>query len=429
MAPLVTFRIVFGALVAASTMRFLALGWVEDHYLLTQVRFTYYGFGWVPVPPPWGIYALHGVLLTAAVGVALGAWYRWAAAAVFVSFTWIELLDLTYYLNHYYFVSLVAGLLVLVPAHVRFSVDAARQPALRATHVPAWCIGLFQWQLAIVYVTAGLMKINPDWLVRGLPLRIWLPAHDALPLIGPLLRLPATAYAFSWTGMLYDLTIVAWLLWRPTRPWAYATVILFHVLTGLLFQIGVFPVVMIGATLIFFPAETHEKWLTRLGMRATTDNRAAWQPKPLTRHLLAGFLVAHLTFQLLFPWRFVLYPNSMFWSEEGYRFGWRVMLMEKAGTATFYVQDTRTGREGVVDNREFLRDHQEKQLAMQPDMLLQYAHWLGRHYAAQGVYRPRVRAEVYVTLNARPSRLLLDPKVDLMQIEDGWEPKTWVTPW
>ncbi|MDV7400521.1 HTTM domain-containing protein, partial [Arthrospira platensis SPKY1] len=99
-------------------------------------------------------------------------------------------------------------------------------------------------------------------------------------------------------------------------------------------------------------------------------------------------MIAYLGFQLLFPWRYVLYPGNLFWTEEGYRFSWRVMLMEKAGTATFYVKDTRSGREGVVDNREFLNPHQEKQMAMQPDMILQFAHFLGRHYEEKGVYKP-----------------------------------------
>lgn len=144
---------------------------------------------------------------------------------------------------------------------------------------------------------------------------------------------------------------------------------------------------------------------------------------------LAVVLTLYFSFQLLFPWRYLLYEGNMFWNEEGYRFGWRVMLMEKAGTAIFYVKDSRTGREGVVDNAEFLNSHQEKQMAMQPDMILQYAHFLAGHYAAQGVHDPQVRAEVYVTLNGHPSRLLIDPTVNLANIKDGWAQKEWVLPW
>jgi hypothetical protein len=141
---------------------------------------------------------------------------------------------------------------------------------------------------------------------------------------------------------------------------------------------------------------------------------------------LKFFLLGYFTFQILFPWRFLFYPGNMFWTEQGYRFGWRVMLMEKAGTATFYVKDAKSGKEGIVDNAEFLNAHQEKQMAMQPDMILQYAHFLGIYYQKKGVENPQVRAEVYVTLNARPSKLLIDSSIDLMTIRDGWSNKEWI---
>lgn len=102
--------------------------------------------------------------------------------------------------------------------------------------------------------------------------------------------------------------------------------------------------------------------------------------------------------------------------------------MEKAGTATFYVKDGETGREGAVVNHEFLNPHQEKQMAMQPDLILQYAHLLKSHYAEQGMDDPKVRAEVRVTLNARPAQLLIDPNVDLTTKTDGWASKDWILP-
>jgi hypothetical protein len=62
-------------------------------------------------------------------------------------------------------------------------------------------------------------------------------------------------------------------------------------------------------------------------------------------------------------------------------------------------------------------------------MILQFAHFLGNHYKNKGVHEPEVRAEVYVTMNARKSELLIDPQVNLMNVEDGWAPKKWILPW
>lgn len=410
-----------------STLRFWYLGWIEEHYIDPAVTFKYFGFAWVQLLPPEGIYLLYALMLLSAIGVWLGFFYRISASVFFLTFTYAWLIDLTYYLNHYYFVSIAAFLLILVPAHRRFSIDCWRKPEIRQLQTARWCVAIFKWQIAIVYLYAGLAKINYDWLIAALPLRIWMPANDQLPVVGFLFRWAYMPWVFSWVGMLYDTTIVFWLSWRPTRLIAYLSVIIFHGLTGMMFQIGVFPIVMIGATWIFFSENFHERLLSFLERfrPAAPDGSTERTPRRIPSWILY-LLVLHFGFQLLFPWRYVLYPGNMFWTEEGYRFGWRVMLMEKAGTATFYVKDRATGREGMVFNEDFLTDHQEKQMAMQPDMILQYAHFLEDHYQEQGMTDPSVRAEVYVTLNAQPSRLLIDPHLDLTTVEDGWQSKDWI---
>ena len=121
-----------------------------------------------------------------------------------------------------------------------------------------------------------------------------------------------------------------------------------------------------------------------------------------------------------------MYRPDFFWHEEGYRFSWRVMLVEKAGTATFTVTDRITGNSGYVDNRQFLNAHQEKQMSFQPDMILQYAHMLHDHYEEQGMNDPIVTAEVWVTMNGEPSRLMVDPKRDLSRERLGWHENDWV---
>jgi hypothetical protein len=454
-APLVTLRVVVGAMLVFSTLRFWALGWIDDHYIRPIFHFKYFGFEWVEPLSATGMYAVHALLIVSSLCVMLGLFYRLAAAAQFLLFTYTELIDLTYYLNHYYFVSIVCGLLIFVPANRAYSLDVLRRPAIFQSKIPRWAIFIFQLQLGIVYFYAGLWKINYDWLVNALPLKIWVPANDQLPLVGWLFQQKITPYLFSWAGMLYDVTIVFWLAWARSRPWAYLTVIVFHTLTGLMFQIGVFPLVMMGATLIFFSGKWHERLFVMLktsvrskrssvGFDAPVEradpyrmtnveyakdaqplNFSTSQPKFIIHR--SSLITLFFIFQILFPWRYLLYPGSVFWTEEGYRFSWRVMLMEKAGTATFFVKDSKTGREGEVVNSEFLNPHQEKQMAMQPDMILQFAYFLKKHYEQRGVSNPVVRAEVYVTLNARPSKLLIDPNIDLTKIRDSWSHKTWIT--
>jgi hypothetical protein len=124
----------------------------------------------------------------------------------------------------------------------------------------------------------------------------------------------------------------------------------------------------------------------------------------------------------------MLYPGKLFWSEEGYRFSWRVMLMEKSGTAFFYVTDPKTGHSSEIINSRYLTHLQEKMMATQPDMLLQYAHYLADVYRQKGISDPVVTTQCYVTLNGSGSRLFIDSTVDLAKQEEGFAAKTWILP-
>ena len=138
----------------------------------------------------------------------------------------------------------MSGLLVVLPAHAIWSVDAWRRGAAPPPTVPAWTVNLLRFQIGVVYVFAGLAKINARLAARrAQPLRIWLAARsDTADHRSVCSRNSGSRYAFSWFGAAYDLTIVLLLSWRRTRPLAYATVIVFHVMTALLFPIGMFPV-------------------------------------------------------------------------------------------------------------------------------------------------------------------------------------------
>ena len=428
-APLAVFRVIFGGMMLASILRFILKGWVTELYVQPKIYFPYYGFEWVKPLGETGMYVLFGLMALSSLGIMLGLFYRWSAVLFFLSFTYVELIDKTNYLNHYYFVSIMALLMVLVPAHRHFSLDVLRRPHIWVSHVPRWAVLIFQLQLGLVYFYAGVAKLNPDWLLEAMPLRYWLPAHTNLPLIGPLLDKVWVAYLFCWFGAFYDLTIPFFLSWRKSRLLAYFTVVVFHVLTAVLFQIGMFPYIMMVSTLIFFPAGFHEKilnWFRSLG-KVSIPQQPAFA-KVTTQPLLLNLLALHFILQVLVPWRFMLYPDKLFWTEQGYRFSWRVMLMEKTGTAFFYVRDPRTGNEAEINNREYLTVAQEKQMATQPDMILQFAHMLRDDYERKGIPSPQVRAEVYVSMNGRGSKLLIDSGVNLAAEKESFLAKTWILP-
>ena len=280
---LAAFRIGFGLLVAFSSLRFLAKGWVDALYLAPENHLTYRWFGWVaPLPAPW--MHLHMVALAAlGICIALGYRHRLATALFIVGFAYTELIEASLYLNHYWFITLAAVLLLLLPAHHHWSLDAAAGRTAR--HTQAWVIWALRAQVGIVYVFAGIAKLNGDWLFHAQPLRLWLADRTHLPVIGSFLDEPLVAYAASWGSAAFDCTIVAWLLWRRSRPWAYAVLVVFHIATWLLFpKIGVFPWVMIFCALVFFSpdwprqlAKRVRVGLKRLGTANMQFGKSTWE--------------------------------------------------------------------------------------------------------------------------------------------------------
>jgi hypothetical protein len=437
-APLVIFRLLFGALAFFGTLRFLLKGWVSELYIQPKLYFGFYGFEWVkPLEGNW-MYLPFILMLIGALGILLGWFYKTSATVFFVAFTYIELLDKTNYLNHYYFFSLVAFILIWLPANARFSLDVHFKRIKIREIIPSYYVKILQFQLACVYVFAGIAKLNSDWLFSAEPLFTWLQSHRDMPILGTIFSQKWTAFAFSWFGCIYDLFIVFFLLNKRTRPFAYFFVIAFHLMTGWLFPIGVFPYVMICLTLIFFSTEFHERIVSRLESwfkikSSETDSIANLRPN---KNLYFASIL-FIFIQIIIPMRHLAYPGDLFWNEEGFRFSWRVMLMHKEGLATFYIHDKKTNGDIEIDNNKYLTKRQEEQMSTQPDMILQFAHFLKFEFQdttmkfGEKKYRiqnPSIHADVYVALNGRPSQKMIDKSIDLSKKEYNLQHRAWLEP-
>ena len=426
-APLIVYRIVFGFALAYSAIRMIVQDRIAFNYD-TKVKFPFYGFEWIkPLPYDWYL-PLFLLLAFCGIAICVGFFYRFFSIVHFVVFTYLELIDKSYYLNHYYFVSLMSFLHIFLPSGKFFSIDSWLFPKILVTHVPQWVVWIVKGQIAIVYVYAGLCKINSDWLLSAQPLKIWLPARDDIFVIGPLLRFEITAYVFSWLGMIYDITIPFWLSWKRTCYGAYLVVLIFHTITGLLFPIGIFPLVMSLGALVFFPEKFHVNFLKKLSFsKQNFTTQVNLNLSYFRLKSLKIFLGIYFIFQILFPWRYLLYPGRLFWHDQGFRFSWRVMLVEKFAHAQFMLVHP-NGHVNYVDNAQFLKNWQEVQMSFQPDFIIQYAHFLADYYEPILGFRPQVKADVKIGVNGRPMTQYFSPNLDLTKINDGWQPRNWLYP-
>ena len=427
--PLSLYRIGFGILIMFSLLRFWLKGNIDALYITPNFHFSYYGFSWVK-PLGHYTYLLFAICFISAFLVMIGYKYRYSIIVLFLSFTYIELMDKTTYLNHYYLVSCISFLMIFLPCASYFSVDNKEN-----FKVPKWTIDSLKLMIIIVYLYAGLAKINSDWLIHAQPLKIWLRAKYSIPLIGEtLLQQNFSYYLFSWGGMIYDCLIPFLLLYNRTRYFAFFMVIAFHVMTRVLFPpIGMFPYIMIFSCIIFFDSELHKKIIDFIKylFRLKIKNAEKFMPRNNNfahNRFSIKVLALFFLFQIVFPLRSNLYKGELLWTEQGYRFSWRVMLVEKAGYTTFKIVDNNSNKFHVVNNNDFLTPFQEKQMSFQPDMILEYAHYLGDTFKKRGFENVSVYAESYVTLNGRPSMRFIDPEVDLYKLKNDLKHKKWIIP-
>lgn len=429
-AALAAFRIMFGLLMAGAMIRFLAKGWVNELYVLPKFHFPYDGFGWVQALPAGWMHAHFVALTILALMVALGFFYRAATILFCLGFTYVELIDQTTFLNHYYLISLLSGILIFLPAQRAWSIDVWRRPALKLEVVPAWTINLLRFQIAVVYLFAGLAKVNADWLLRAQPLRIWLAARCDLPVIGDWLRQVWVAYGASWFGAIYDLTIVFFLLRRRTRKIAFLAVIGFHVGTWLLFHIGMFPWIMIVATTVFFAPDWARVRLTQFTAKASCWlHRPSWSkwaeafavraqsatpPVLLHPRLTVTLLILYVAAQVLLPLRPYLFGNGHpAWSCRGFNLAWQVMVAEKTGYVEFYARDPETGRRRKIAARDYLTPRQEQLMAQDPYLIRVLARKIATDLQVPGPIRAEIWVQAFATLNGRPSQRLINPDADL----------------
>jgi vitamin K-dependent gamma-carboxylase len=360
-----------------------------------------------------------------AICILLGVVYRASMTLFFLGFTYVFLLDKAQYLNHFYLISLISLLLIFFPAHRALSLDAWLRPALRSHTALAWTLWMLRAQLAIVYFYGGIAKLNGDWL-NGEPMRLWLAERTDFPLIGGLFTEEWLVYLFSYGGLLFDLLFVPLVLWRRTRLLALAGGVGFHLMNSLLFNIGIFPWFMIAANLLFLPPD----WLRRLFGKclpeATPPEKLpVWQRQ---HSLLLAALGIYFAVQLLMPLRHFLYPGDVSWTEEGHRFSWHMRLRAKTGTARYYVTDPVTDTSWEVPLHDYLTERQIEQMVTQPDMLLQFSHYIAGVLRQEGLPDIEVRVRALVSLNGRTPRLLVDSEVDLAALPHSLLPAAWIMP-
>ncbi|MCB9234785.1 MAG: HTTM domain-containing protein [Bacteroidia bacterium] len=428
-AALAVVRIFIGFLVAFELVHYYFFKpFLKELYLNPEFHFKYHFFGWVPDLEP-SLFKLFLVLMGLSfILFGLGWQFRITRWTSFLSISYLFLMERASYLNHWYFLILICFLFLFIPANCLWSLDVRRNPALRRDFLPAWCHYSLLALLSIVYFYSGLVKINPDWMT-GVPMDLYL--SDALGGSVP----SGLGFVMAWTAMVMELVLVPLLLWRRSRPLVFPVVLLFHCANGFLFTIGLFHVMMMALTTLYLPADWPRRVLQRLKMGDRAKIVVPADKKPFTPPRLALLLLAvFFFFQLVIPLRSFLYEGSGLWEEAGFLFSWKMMLEAKTsgqGEAVWYwVRNGEDGELTGLDPEKYgLTWAQKNKLVRNPDLVLQYAHYLGKRLKNPGQKPPLVFADIFLGLNGRPVQRFIHPNVNLMAEERRpFEMYPWVMP-
>ena len=433
---LAVFRIAFGLLMLGDVVFLLRGGWLTRFYIDRDILFPYFGLEVPPLPAPclhW-LWALCGVCC---VLVALGAFYRlaiWGFNAIFIYFF---LLDQALYLNHFYMIALFGLLLGVTDAQRCWSVDRRLGRIRGSPDVPRWNLLILQFQVEVILIFAGLVKIEVDWL-RGEPLRTWMLERAWSPF--------SDLFAIHWVTLAAPVLVILLhvvgaplLLWSRTRLPVFLVYCVFHIANAHLFDIGVFPWMTIAATTILFAPDWPATLARRTGTvlartRALLPRAPGWSIRlrrfvfgprdrsgpvqeafrPLHPAALAALAVYALA-QLWLPVRDSVFEGHVGWTEEGQKFSWRMMLYSGAGDGRFIVVMP-DGRARIADTEAHLDPVQAYLVFTKPEMMLHYVHWLKARHAAEGTGPVRIYADVGKSVNGKPWRRFVDPNTDLAAV-------------
>ncbi len=204
---------------------------------------------------------------------------------------------------------------------------------------------------------------------------------------------------------------------------AFLAAVGFHMTNQQLFTIGIFPFLALGTALLFFPPDWPRfRWLRARRRPPRQPVVASWPTPPRGWRLrpaqsaLLGVLGVYLALQILMPLRHFAIPGNVSWTEEGHRFSWHMKLRDKDADAQFEIVAA-DGSRSLVDPSQYLTGWQYQEMSSRPDMIVQFARHVKEEAVPPGLGDVEVRALVAASLNGRDEQTLIEPEVDVSEVE------------
>lgn len=422
-SPLIVFRMLFGFLIACEGFGAIATGWVRRTLIEPQFTFNFIGFEFLQPLPGNGMYFYFALMGLLGVFIMIGFKYRFSMLAFALLWWGVYLMQKTSYNNHYYLLALISSIMVFMPAHRSYSIDAKMHPDIRSDGMFAYVKWIMVLQMLIVYTYAAIAKFYGDWLDFTF-LKLLMESKSHYPVVGDLFKQLWFQQFIGVSGLLFDLLIIPALMWKRTRNAAFGFAIFFHLFNSAVFQIGIFPYMALAFTVFFYEPET----IRKIFLKKKPAFEAGHLQVPGFRNTFLSVAAIYFLIQLVLPVRHYFIKDDVLWTEEGHRLSWRMMLRSRTGRVVFRVVNKETQASRYIKLKDYLTKKQGSKIAAYPDFIWQFAQYLKKEHAAKGE-DIAVYANTKVRINGRPAMQLIDPNVDLAAEEwDHLRHHEWILP-
>ena len=475
------FRICFGILISWQAWIIIDESWAWTLFTQKSVYFKYWPFEFLTPMNPTFMVAIIVVMGICGILVASGIFYRLSSLLIFTIFTYIFLIEKARYENHLYLICLISFIMIFIPAgkHLTFPSIFTTKSSNPVT-LPNWPLFLLRTQIGVVYIFAGIAKLNMDWVTRAQPIKQWMVNYKGPDVIENLATSSITPWIMTYGAILIDLFAVPLLCYRKTRVFTYLILVVYHLFNAHLFGIGIFPFLMILSTALFFD----NQWVKRLMndikslnykkisfliigtgigyilgsflhikgehpieiagaigiaiFAANIDepfklqNHSAFtslndSPKTsnsTTRNLrttiVTYLIIIWISIQLLIPMRHLMIPGNVNWTNEEHYFSWRMKLNNKESEGTFTITNKISQLSWNLDPRLFLTELQYETMMTRPNLILQFTKYVEHHLNNNGYSNISIKSNINMSLNGKPYKPLIDKNMDLTKVSSKW---------
>lgn len=409
-SPLIVFRILFGFLIACESFGAILTGWVKRVLTDPQFTFSFIGFEWLQPLPGFGMYFYFVLMGFFGLAIMLGYRYRIAIISYTILWAGVYFMQKSSYNNHYYLLLLISFLLIFLPANRYASLDVKQNRVSEEKTMPYWISLLFIIQVGIVYVFASLAKFYPDWL-DGTFTKNLLSGTTSRPFFLELFSQKWFYLFIAYAGILFDLLIVPFLLFKKTRTLALIASVIFHIFNSITLQIGIFPFFALTFALFFYEPETIRRLFLRKKPKLEDENLSQ---NLYGKRIVYFLMIPYLIIQIALPLRHHFIEGDVLWTEEGHRLSWRMMLRERNGYITIQIKDLKTGSVSIYNYRKNLTNKQAQNLATKPDFIWQYCQRIKEEYKGKPI---AIYIDCKNSINRKEYKSLIDPNYDMAKAE------------